>query len=239
MLVSAIKFNQPRVCFTSSVSKRNSDIKERPIFMSSGDEFVKQNYTVSEPKIKLNDINIICSDKTENQGIYIELFSRNDISKNNEAVDFLNKIIVNRKINNYEEDNYLKKRLYMYKNARELDLICQKNDLKTELINIKDTFLYPKVSDKELLEAKNMAKEIYILGTKTKNFPEDITNIDFGMPYNDFCSQIDRVSVKDILKYNDYVLKNSEVNLTTYINKEYYNKNNNLYNEINDIFENR
>ena len=79
-----------------------------------------------------------------------------------------------------------------------------------------------KIDEKHINTAKKLAPVLLFLSRKTNEYQDEMFDIPLSMSEKEYESLLASISYKDLIEYNDNLLKNSQLKMEISMNKEYY-----------------
>ena len=137
----------------------------------------------------------------------------------------LYEIALRNKINEEKQNNkkWQTADAYVRSYARKLGFICDIDDLKQITEKVKNNFINTNFTDTDIMQAKELIKMAYELSRHNACNEYDFSDIPQDMTIEEYNQLIDNITLDDINKYNNDILKNSDFSIVLLMNKDSYN----------------
>lgn len=230
----------PTTATEESIKQNHKNVS----FTGNKKEAINMN-TVEAYKLSNNYQVVLADNKTDNTNIIFQLYT-DKVFKNSKpsTIFVLNQMLSEESslLNNHEKfaeylgENGIIKKSYIDENSLSYTVNCNKDDLPAAIKAIKETLIYPNLTEQDFKTAKYILKEKLERTEKTasdKLEKELFKGLPAGITKEDILKDIDSLKLEDIKELYNYIQKNSKGEI---IISTPFAKNPNLKNEIFNSF---
>ena len=209
----------------------------KPSFADTGNVKLS-NYEVGQAILNRNNISflsqssilkinpcctLVLTDKQCNPTMHIDIVSNKNIPIK-QGLFAVYSMALNDQIyeQNTNSNGVVTSHLICKPNRKKLDFEVRQDNFLDSIKMINDSFFQAKIDEKHINTAKKLAPVLLFLSRKTNEYQDEMFDIPLSMSEKEYESLLASISYKDLIEYNDNLLKNSQLKMEISMNKEYY-----------------
>lgn len=190
---------------------------------------VSKTYACTLPNFKakqLNDIDLILTDKPSVPRVSVQMLKNDDFQAKT-GLCAVYEIALHDQLHDLLRRNpEIKDKGSCIKDyKRKFDISCDEKDFIKTLDMINEQFVTPKIQKRYIDNAMHLAPIGYTLHNLKIDTGFDYTDVPTNTTQEEYEQLIKEISYEDVQKYNNNVLKNSDINIVLSANRDFYNKN--------------
>ena len=240
-MINPVSFNIVNEQYINKQNSQNGVLK--PSFADTNNVKLS-NYEVGQAILNRNNISflsqssilkinpyctLVLTDKQCNPTMHIEMVSHKNIPIK-QGLFAIYSMALNDQI--YEQnkniDGVVTSHLICKPNRKKFDFEVSQDNFLYSAKMINDFFFKTKINEKHINTAKKLAPVVLFLSRKTNEYQDEMFDIPLSMSEEEYESLLASISYKDLVEYNNNLLKNSQLKIEISMNKEYYKHNSDI-----------